>query len=85
MYNPACVTVYLDIPSFKIKQIARLLHPLDPNLNAYEKAVVRYVNLIHSFFHGDFPRDYIAVIYYNIEIYDNSPGLEDARGTKISP
>ena len=85
MYNPACVTVYLDIPSYKIKQIARLLHPLDPNLNAYEKAVVRYVNLIHSFFHGDFPRDYIAVIYYNIEIYDNSPGLEDARGTKISP
>jgi hypothetical protein len=85
MLNPACVTVFLDIPTFKIKQIARLLHPLDPDLSAYEKSVVRYVNLIHSFFHGEFPRDYIAVIYYNIEIYDSSPGRKDARGTKISP
>ncbi len=85
MLNPACVTVFLDIPSYKIKQIARILHPLDPKLSDYEKAVVRYVNLIHSFFHGDFPRDYIAVIYYNIEIYDNSPGDKAARGTKISP
>jgi len=31
------------------------------------------------------PRDYIAVVYYNIEIYDSSPGRMDARGTKISP
>nr|MDK2851586.1 hypothetical protein [Candidatus Cloacimonadota bacterium] len=85
MVNPACVTVYLDIPSYKIKQIARILHPADPNLSNYEKAVVRYVNLMHSFFHGEFPRDFIAVIYYNIEIYDNSPGAKDARGTKISP
>jgi len=85
MVNPACVTVFLDIPTFKIKQIARLLHPLDPALSAYEMSVVRYVNLIHSFFHGEFPRDYIAVIYYNIEIYDSSPGRKDARGTKISP
>jgi hypothetical protein len=85
MLNPACVTVFLDIPSYKIKQIARILHPLDPKLSDYEKAVVRYVNLIHSFFHVDFPRDYIAVIYYNIEIYDNSPGDKAARGTKISP
>lgn len=85
MLNPACVTVFLDIPTFKIKQIARLLHPEDPNLSAYEQAVVRYVNLIHSFFHGDFPRDYITVVYYNIEIYDSSPGRKDGRGTKLSP
>jgi hypothetical protein len=85
MLNPACVTVFLDIPTFKIKQIARLLHPLDPNLSEYEQGIVRYVNLIHSFFHGEFPRDYIAVVYYNIEIYDSSPGRKDARGTKLSP
>jgi hypothetical protein len=85
MLNPACVTVFLDIPTFKVKQIARLLDPLDPSLSAYEKGVVRYVNLVHSFFHGDFPRDYITVIYYNIEIYDSSPGRKDARGTKITP
>lgn len=84
MVNPACVTVWMDIPTYKIKQIARLLHPNDPNLTAYEKQVVEYVNLMHSFFHGEFPRDYIAVIYYNVEVYDSSPGRPDARGTKIT-
>lgn len=85
MLEPSCVTVWLDIPTYKIKQIARLLHPLDPNLSQYEKDVVQYINLIHSFFHGEFPRDYIAVIYYNIEIYDSSPGKKGAMGAKISP
>jgi len=85
MVNPACVTVFLDIPTFKIKQIARLLHPQDPNLTDYERKVTRYVNLMHSFFHGAFPSDHIAVIYYNIEVYDSSPGRKDARGTRLNP
>ena len=85
MVNPASVTVFLDVPTFKIKQIARLAHPEDPNLSDYERKVTRYVNLMHSFFHGAFPRDYIAVIYYNIEVYDSSPGRKDARGTKMTP
>jgi len=85
MVNPACVTVFLDIPTFKIKQIARLLHPMDPSLTDYERKVTRYVNLMHSFFHGAFPRDYIAVIYYNVEVYDSSPGRMDARGTRLNP
>jgi len=84
MVNPACVTVWLDIPTYKIKQIVRLLHPLDPGLTEYERQCVRYVNLMHSFFHGEFPRDYIAAVYYSVEIYDSSPGRSDARGTKIS-
>lgn len=84
MLNPQCVTVFLDVPTFKIKQIVRLLHPLDPDLSSYEAAVVRYVNLIHSFFHGAFSRDFISVIYFNIEIYDSSPGSNDARGKKLS-
>lgn len=85
MVDPQCVTVFLDIPTYKIKQVARLLHPDDPNLTKYERQAVRYVNLMHSFFHGEFPRDYIGVIYYNVEIYDSSPGKPDARGTKITP
>ncbi len=85
MVDPACVTVWLDIPTYKIKQIARLLHPLDPNLTDYERQAVQYVNLMHSFFHGEFPRDYIGVIYYNVEIYDSSPGKKEARGTKLTP
>jgi len=85
MVNPACVTVFLDIPTYKIKQIARLIHPDDPALSSYEKQACKYVNLMHSYFHGKFPRDYIAVIYYNTEVYDSSPGRKDGRGTKISP
>jgi len=85
MVDPQCVTVFMDIPTYKIKQIARLLHPDNPALTEYERQAVRYVNLMHSFFHGAFPRDYIGVIYYNVEIYDSSPGRPDARGTKISP
>lgn len=85
MTNPACVTVFLDIPTFKIKQIARLLDPNDPNLTEYERKINRYVNLMHSFFHGKFAKDFIAVIYYNLEIYDSSPGKESGRGSKITP
>jgi hypothetical protein len=85
MVDPQCVTVFLDIPTFKIKQVARLLHPDNPNLTKYERQAVHYVNLMHSFFHGEFPRNYIGVIYYSVEIYDSSPGRKDARGTKISP
>lgn len=84
MLSPACVTVWMDIPTFKIKQISRLLHPLDPKLSTYEQQVVEYVNLMHSFFHGEYPRDCIAVIYYNVEIYDSSPGKKEGRGTKLS-
>lgn len=85
MVNPACVSVFLDIPTYKIKQIARLIHPQDPKLSAYEKQACHYVNLMHSYFHGNFSRDFTAVIYYSTEVYDSSPGRKDARGTKISP
>ncbi|HQM17510.1 MAG: hypothetical protein WC535_02500 [Candidatus Cloacimonas sp.] len=85
MTNPACVTVFLDIPTFKIKQIARIIHPNDPNLSSYEKNACQYVNLMHSYFHGDYGRDCLAVIYYNIEIYDSSPGKIGGRGTILTP
>lgn len=85
MVNPACVTVFLDVPTFKLKQIARLLHPENPGLSEYERQMCQYVNLMHSFFHGEFPRDYIGVVYYNVEVYDSSPGRDDAKGTKLTP
>lgn len=85
MVNPACVTVFLDIPTFKVKQVVRLLHPDNPDLSEQERLMVQYVNLMHSYFHGDFPRDYIAAVYYSIEVYDSSPGRKDARGTKLTP
>ena len=85
MTYPVSTIVYLDIPSFKLKTIARLLHPDDPDLTEYERLVVRYINDVHSYFHGKFPRDYPAVIYFVSEIYDNSPGRSDAMGRRIVP
>jgi hypothetical protein len=85
MLNPVSTIVFLDIPSYKLKTIARLLDPKDPNLTDYEKQVVDYINIIHSYFHGTFDQEFIAVIYYVAEVYDNSPGRMDARGLKIVP
>jgi len=85
MTHPVSTIVYLDIPSYKLKTISRLLHPDDPDLTDYEKLVVRYINDVHSYFHGKFPRDYPAVIYFVSEIYDNSPGRSDAMGRRIVP
>jgi len=85
MVNPVSTIVFLDIPSYKLKTIARLLDPSDPKLTDYEKKVVEYINRIHSYFHGKFDKEFIAVIYYVIEVFDNSPGKLDARGLKIVP
>lgn len=85
MVNPVSAVVFLDIPSYKIKTIARLLDPADTQLTDYEKKVTEYINVIHSYFHGKFDQQFIAVIYYVVEVYDNSPGRKDARGLKIVP
>ena len=88
MIRPVSTIVFLDIPSFKLKTIARLLDPNNPNLSEYERDVVEYVNKMHSYFHGHFSRDFIAVIYYVIEVYDNSPRGKDpdtGMGRKLVP
>ena len=85
MTNPASVIVFMDIPTFKLKTIAYLLHPKNPNLNDYEKDVVEYVNLIHSYFHGEFSTEFIAVIYNVVEVYNSSPGVKEGMGTRIVP
>lgn len=84
MVNPAVSIVFLDIPCYELKAIAQLLHPEDPELTEYEKNVVKYVNLIHSYFHGEFSKMFIGVIYHIIEVYDNSPG-KGGKGKRIVP
>jgi hypothetical protein len=83
--NPISTIVFLDIPSFKLKTIVRLLHPDNPSLTEYEKDIVKYINLVHSYFHGHFSKQFIAVVYYVVEVYDDSPGREDAKGRRIVP
>ncbi|MBC8385662.1 MAG: hypothetical protein H8E57_09125 [Candidatus Cloacimonetes bacterium] len=85
MTDPTSVIVFMDIPTFKLKTIAYLLHPKNPDLNEYEKDVIEYINLIHSYFHGDFSKEFIAVIYNVIESYNSSPGNENGRGTRMVP
>ncbi len=85
MTDPTSVLVYMDIPTFKLKTIAYLLHPENPALTDYEKDIVEYINLIHSYFHGQFSKDFIAVVYNVIEVYNSSPGSENGRGKKIVP
>lgn len=85
MTEPTSVIVFLDIPTFKLKTIAYLLHPDNPDLTEYEKNVVDYVNLVHSYFHGEFSKEFITVIYNVVEVYNSSPGNDNGRGKKISP
>ncbi|MCS7250552.1 MAG: hypothetical protein N2323_05470 [candidate division WOR-3 bacterium] len=81
MVNPACAIVFLDVPSYKLKCLAHLLHPENPYLNEYERDVCEYVNLIHDYFHGISPKKSIVTIYYIIEVFDNSPGK--GRGVRV--
>ncbi|MEA1986280.1 MAG: hypothetical protein U9N76_02170, partial [Candidatus Marinimicrobia bacterium] len=85
LINPISTIVFLDAKSYKLKTIAQLIDPANPNLTDYEKDVVEYVNLIHSYFHGEFSIKFIGVIYHIIEVYDNSPGDKDAKGTRMMP
>lgn len=85
MTNPEVSIVFLDIPCFEIKAITQLLHPDDKRLSEYEKNVVEYVNLIHSYFHGEFKKKFIAVIYHIIEVYNNTPGTKKGMGKRVVP
>jgi len=84
MGNPAVAIVFLDIPSYKIKGISQLLHPDDPKLSEYEIKIIEYVNLIHSYFHGDFDKKFITTVYHIVEVYDNSPG-KSGKGVRLIP
>ncbi len=88
MYNPISTIVFLDMQSYKLKTIVRLLDPNNPELTEYERNVVKYINLVHSYFHGKFPKDFIASIYYVTQVYDNSPRgktPEKGMGRRIVP
>lgn len=85
MINPACAVVFLDMPSYEFKAIAHLMHPEDPQLTEIERLQVEYANLVHSYFHGSFATQFTAVVYYVVEVYDNSPGKPEAKGRRIVP
>ncbi len=83
MTDPGVSIVFLDFPSYELRAITQLIHPANPNLTAYEKNVVDYINTIHDYFHSRSPRPSIGIVYNVIEVFDNSPGR--AKGVRIVP
>lgn len=82
MANPAVAIVYLDIPSYDVRAICRLVHPEDETATEEERDICRYVNMIHDYFHGKSPRESIVMIFHVIQVFDNSPR---ARGVRVVP
>ena len=83
MEYPIVSIVYLDVPSFELRCAAKMIHPNDKDASQYEKEVVKYTNLIHSYFHGKFSKDFIGMIFHVIEVFDNSPGK--MKGIRVKP
>jgi len=81
--NPQGTIVFLDNPSYEIRTIVRVIHPEDKTADSYERKIVEYTNLIHSYFHGKFSKKFIGLICYVIEVFDNSPGKKEALGKRI--
>jgi len=77
MANPQVAVCWLAIPgSYEVRAIPRLIHPYDPEVPEDDWKRVRWINMIHDFYHGGpYPSSpgNIAVIYYIVEEFDNSP------------
>jgi len=83
MTDPRVALVFLDMAhSFELHCIAHVLHDDDTALTRYERDVIKYANAIHDYVHGGGGRVAIAVLYYVIDVFDNSPG--GGRGTRIT-
>lgn len=74
MHNPAATLVFLDVPSFEIRTICRIVHPDDASALEPERKLVEFVNLAHEYMHGKFPRKFPLLLFYVVEEFDNTPG-----------
>jgi len=83
MENPIATLVFLDIPSIELRAIARIVHPNDETALGTEKELLEFVNLAHSYMHGEFPRLYPLLLFYIVEEFDNTPGR--MRGIRVVP
>jgi hypothetical protein len=83
MENPMATLVFVDIPSFELRTIARIVHPDDTTALASERKLLEFVNLAHEYMHGEFPRFFPLLLFYVIEEFDNTPGSK--RGIRTVP
>jgi hypothetical protein len=68
----------LKLPSYELRAIAHMIHPLDPDVDEYEFKLTKFANTIRDFFHHKAEQDppepedmAIGVIYYICEGFDN--------------
>jgi hypothetical protein len=86
MVNPIAALCFLDMISYEIRAVVRLLHPKDPDLTDEERDLVTWVNYAHDWFHGTagggpLTAHRIVALYYVVELFDNSPwGQTDLSG-----
>ncbi|MGQ9465468.1 MAG: hypothetical protein ACUVQ3_07960 [bacterium] len=83
MENPIATIVFMDIPTYELRTIARVVHPEDDAVLPHEKKLLEFVNLAHEYMHGKFPRVFPLLLFYIIEVFDNTPGSK--RGIRVIP
>uniref|UniRef100_A0A7C4XDR0 Uncharacterized protein n=1 Tax=candidate division WOR-3 bacterium TaxID=2052148 RepID=A0A7C4XDR0_UNCW3 len=83
MENPVATIVFMDIPTYELRTIARIVHPQDDTALPQERKLLEFVNLAHEYMHGKFPRTFPLLLFYIIEVFDNTPGSK--RGIRIVP
>lgn len=83
MERPTTSLVFLDNKSFEVRGIGQLVAPDDTRAGEYMVDIVKYTNMAHSLFHGDFPRLFPGILVHVTSVFDNTPGT--GRGVKIAP
>lgn len=83
MDNPVATLVFLDIPSYELRTIVRVVHPEDKSALPSEKKLLEFVNLAHEYMHGKFSRSFPLLLFYIVEEFDNTPGSK--RGIRTVP
>jgi hypothetical protein len=74
MENPISTLVFLDIPSYELRAIGRVVHPDDNTALESEKKLLAFVNLAHEYMHGEFKKVFPLLLFYIVEEFDNTPG-----------
>jgi hypothetical protein len=83
MENPISTLVFLDIPSYELRAISRVVHPDDNTALESEKKLLEFVNLAHSYMHGEFKKVFPLLLFYIVEEFDNTPGSK--LGVRVVP
>jgi hypothetical protein len=83
MENPIATIVFLDIPSYELRTIGRIVQSDDPTALPSEKKLLEFVNTAHEYMHGKFEKWFPLLLFYVVEEFDNSPGHK--KGVRTVP